>query len=64
MEYQRFSELWDALVTNRPKSATDAPITNGMTEETASALIDYANGNKSKFESVRHRLATTPAPVG
>jgi len=53
MKFDRFKQLWDALVTHRPESVDAAPITNGMSEETASALIDYANGNKTKIESVR-----------
>jgi hypothetical protein len=60
MNYERFSELWDALVTNRPKAAADAvPITNGMSDETASALLEYADGNRSKIDAVKRFLAST-----
>lgn len=60
MNYKRFSQLWDALVTNRPKSVDAAPITNGMSDETAATLIDYANGKKEKLESIRAFLAAAP----
>ena len=58
MNYERFSELWDALVRNRPKGPAAAPISNGMTDETATALIEYADGKKAKIESVRKILAS------
>jgi hypothetical protein len=56
MKYERFSELWDALVTNRPQAVDAAPITNGMESQTASALIAYANGDKSQIQSIRSTL--------
>ena len=58
MNLERFSQLWDALVTNRPKAVAAIQITNGMSETTAQALIEYATGNKAKIESVRAHLAT------
>lgn len=58
MNFERFSELWDALVTNRPKAADAVQITNGMSQDTARALIEYSNGNKSKIEAVRLHLAS------
>lgn len=62
MNYERFSQLWDALVTSRPKIAEVEPITNGISAETASALIEYGEGNKSKVESIRAFLRS-PQPV-
>lgn len=56
MTYERFSQLWEALVVSRPKGDA-APITNGMTDETALALIEYANGNKAKIQAIREFLA-------
>jgi hypothetical protein len=61
MNYERFSQLWDALVTHRPAGGNAAPITNGMTADTAAALVDYANGNKAKFEAVRTFLKSVPS---
>jgi len=58
MKYERFSQLWDALVTNRPKAVDAAPISNGMQPETAAALVDYSNGNKAKIEEVKAFLAS------
>ena len=43
MTYERFSELWDALVTNRPN--VNSPLKSNMTDETLYALIDYGKGN-------------------
>jgi hypothetical protein len=60
MNYERFSQLWDALVKHRPPSVDAPPITNGMTADTAAALIEYAKGNKGKIESVRAFLGRTP----
>jgi hypothetical protein len=56
MKFERFSQLWDALVTNRPKSADVEPIPNGMTQATATALIEYGKGNKAKVNAVRTKL--------
>ncbi len=58
MNYERFSELWDALVANRPRTTNTnaSEMTEEMTNETKLALIDYANGNKAKINSVREFL--------
>ena len=58
MTYERFSQLWDALVRDRPKSKTvdTDPIDFQMSPRTMSALIDYANGDKSKFNAIRKTL--------
>jgi len=54
MNYDTFKELWDALVTKRPPAKeAAAPISNGMTGSTATALIEYGRGNKSKVNAVR-----------
>lgn len=52
MKYERFSELWDALITHNPNVH---PIQFEMTP-TMESLIEYADGNKSKIESVRRFL--------
>lgn len=57
MKYERFSELWDALVTNRPKSNSIIPIENGMSKKTVEALIAYGEGDKTQFEHIRQFLA-------
>ena len=59
MSYERFSELWDALVTNRPRSTNPnlSPCTEcSMTEATKIALIEYGQGNTSKFDVIRKSL--------
>ena len=62
MKSERFSQLWDALVTGRPrtlaasKKATTPPITNGVSKETIAALIAYGKGDKKHFEGVRKEL--------
>jgi hypothetical protein len=56
MRYERFSQLWDALVTNRPKPVDAAPIPNGMKKATADALIEYGQGKKDKVNHVRGLL--------
>ena len=52
MKYERFKELWDALITNNPSVP---PIKFEMTP-TVEALIEYAEGNTSKIDSVRRFL--------
>jgi hypothetical protein len=56
MKFDRFSELWDALVTNRPKPADVEPIPNGMKPTTAEALIAYGMGDKTKVNEIRSKL--------
>jgi hypothetical protein len=56
MTYARFSQLWDALVTSRPKPNDAVPIPNGMKEVTAQALIAYGQGDKAKVNAIRVRL--------
>lgn len=63
MNYEQFSQLWDALVISKPKDAKTVHITNGMTAKTAEALIEYANGKKEKFLAVQAFLKKTPAPA-
>jgi hypothetical protein len=58
MSYERFSELWDALITNRPGVG---PVTMVMTKETKDALVDYANGNTAKIDAVRNFLSKQPS---
>jgi len=56
MKYERFSQLWDALVTNRPTPVPATPIRNGMKLLTAKALIEYGQGNKAMVNDVRRKL--------
>lgn len=56
MTYERFSQLWDALVTNRPKAPDDWPATPGMSDATARALIAYAKDDKTEVNAVRVAL--------
>lgn len=59
MNYDTFSQLWNELVTDRSNIANDAArLTNGMSEKTACALIEYGEGNKSKIEAERAYLAS------
>jgi hypothetical protein len=52
MKYERFKELWDALITNNPNVP---PMKFEMTP-TMEALIEYGRGNKTKIEFVRNFL--------
>ena len=59
MTYERFSEIWDALISKRaqpagPPSATT--ITNGIKPNTAQALIAYARGQSGAFDEMQARL--------
>lgn len=53
MTYARFSQLWDALVTNRPPAENPMPTTDGMTDKTAQALISYGQGDTRALDEVR-----------
>ena len=49
MTYERFSILWDALVTSRPANSQQEPINEtagGL--DTIAALIAYGEGDKSR----------------
>lgn len=61
MTYERFSKLWDALVTNRPKAPFAVRLRSfrekmagytepGMRPRTAAALIAYGQGDKSAIQ--------------
>lgn len=63
MTYEQFSQLWDALVVSKPKDGKTVPISNGMSPNTATALIEYADGNKDKFLKIRAFLKKNPAPA-
>jgi len=52
------------LVTNRPKAASAIAISNGMSDATAAALIEYADGKKGQIEAVRKFLKTAPDRAG
>jgi hypothetical protein len=57
MTFKRFSKLWDTFVTNRPKASNQTPLAeHKMNEATSTALIEYANGDKSKINAVRKKL--------
>lgn len=55
MKYERFSQLWDALVANRPYPKIRIG-GSGMSDNTASTLIAYANGDKSQILDVKKSL--------
>lgn len=52
MKYERFKELWDALITNNPS----VPSMKFEMTPTMESLIEYADGNTSKIDSVRQFL--------
>jgi hypothetical protein len=59
MDYKRFSQLWDALITHAPKLKNrhkKTIIDEGCSLATTKALIEYGKGNKSKIESIRKFL--------
>jgi hypothetical protein len=61
MKYERFSQLYRVLVTDRPRTGNALPESPGMSDATAQALMAYAEGDKSLVERVRNFLRTTPA---
>lgn len=61
MTFERFEQLWDALVTNRaPASVASAPlpISNGVSKHTVDALIAAADGDFSHFEKIQPLLSS------
>ncbi len=57
MNFKRFSKLWDKYVTNRPKIESNRiKLVDSCSPETARALIEYGQGNKTKLEEVRKFL--------
>ena len=65
MDYKRFKQLWDALVTHRPqatvKKKSAVVICNGMTHETFKALVSYGTGDKSIIVSAKEKMAKLAA---
>jgi hypothetical protein len=61
MTYERFYQLWDALVTKRPKGTDAAPIANGMTKATADALIEYGKGDRTKINKIEEFILSKQA---
>lgn len=63
MTYDRFKELWTALVTNRTLSPeqeaapVSASLSNGVSEETVNALVAVADGDHSVFDAIQAKLA-------
>lgn len=50
MTFDRFSKLFDALVTNRPNAPKYIQVGNDATH---AALVAYANGDKSLVNAAR-----------
>ena len=67
MKYERFKQLWDALVTNRVRSSQPSPVPPGtpMSRHTQDALIAYGKGEPSAFDNIKERMAQAKkgAPV-
>ena len=62
MTYERFSELWDEHVTNRPSQPPTHAVMlpeHRMRPETMEALIEYGRGDTSKIDAIRAHLAQT-----
>lgn len=52
MKYERFKQLWDALITDNP----NVPKQTFRMTPTMEAMIAYGQGDKSKVEAVRKFL--------
>lgn len=50
--YERFSQLWDALVKDRPSNDKECVATNGASEATMVALVKCADGDDSDFATL------------
>jgi len=65
MTYDRFKQLWTALVTHRaPAEGTRDPIpylNNGVSEETVDALVAVADGDHSQFDGIQTELTSIDA---
>ena len=53
MTFEQFSELWNKYVGNRQRH--EGPMT-----PTLKALIEYANGDKTKVQLIRSKLNRPP----
>jgi hypothetical protein len=56
MKFERFSELWNVLIVNRPNAK---PMTTNMNPLTMKALIEYGEGNKTIINEIRKDLVAT-----
>lgn len=68
MTYERFKELWNALVTNRPASSKkdliDPGSFDGMNPKTSAMLIALAKGDRSLADDCKRRLKETKELYG
>lgn len=60
MKFERFSELWDALVTHKPNVGEPS---HNMSPTCLHALIEYGQGNKTKINEIRKMLGREPIGV-
>jgi len=59
MKYERFSEIWTTLVTNRTPAGNvehEPVLNNGVSEHTVSALVAAADGDHSQFDDIAKTL--------
>lgn len=54
MKYERFKQLWDALITDSPKKPIDDKtiIMDGCSEHTTDSLIKASHGDFSDFDKI------------
>lgn len=56
MTFERFSELWNALITNNPrlKNRDKSTLTSEtrFSDKTLNALIEYGQGNTKQFDEL------------
>jgi hypothetical protein len=65
MTFDRFNQIWTALVADRPASpkpeGQPLPLDNGVSEETVDALVAASNGDFAFFDEIDARLAAHDA---
>jgi hypothetical protein len=65
MKFERFNQIWTALVTDRPVSSEPAgeklPLNNGVSEQTVNALVAASDGNFAYFDDIDAKLAAYDA---
>jgi hypothetical protein len=52
MNYKRFKEIWDCLVTNRIHKKTKPIAQVEISQHTEDALIAYADGDTKHFDKI------------
>ena len=57
MKYERFKQLWTALVTDRAVDENAKPVAHiAISQHTVDALVAVSHGDRSHFDAIQHHF--------